>query len=63
MKTRKIYETPMCEAIAPDTEYLCLGLNGSETPDDPNNPDLPLVGAKRGQYLFDDAEGDPEYEL
>lgn len=53
----------MCEAIAPDTEYLCLGLNGSEAPDDPNNPDLPLVGAKRGQYLFDDAEGDPEYEL
>lgn len=55
-KTKKIYETPTCENISPYIENLLgLGLYASEAPDDPNTNE-PLVGAKRGQYLFDDSE-------
>lgn len=63
MKTKKIYKTPMCEVVEPATEHLCgLGLHGSPAATDQEGN--PIVGAKQGQYLFDDeAEANPEYDL
>ena len=62
MKTKKIYKTPKCKNIKLDTEDLCgLGLNSTEAGNDENGP---IIGAKRGQYVYDDeAEENPEYEL
>lgn len=60
MKTKKIYKTPKCKAIKLDTEDLCdgMGIYSTEVPNDG------IIGAKRGQYVYDDeAEENPEYEL
>lgn len=62
-KTNKIYKSPKCKVIKLDTEDLCggLGLNDSNVPTDSNGL---IIGAKRGQYVYDDeAEENPEYEL
>lgn len=64
MKTKKIYKTPKCKAIKLDTEDLCdgMGIYSTEAPNDEDGN--PIIGAKRGQYIYDDeAEENPEYEL
>lgn len=63
MKTKKIYKTPKCKAIKLNTEGLCgLGLNSAEAGNDEDGN--PIIGAKRGQYIYDDeAEENPEYDF
>ncbi len=62
-KTKKIYESPTCETISPDTENLMgFGLHGSEVAEDSDGN--PIIGAKQGQLLFDDeVEENPSYDL
>lgn len=58
MKTKKIYEKPMCEVVGPATEDLCdsdMGIHASYAD---------FQGAKEAQSVFDDeAEENPEYDL
>lgn len=54
MKTMETYKKPECEVFKLCTEDLCINFFGSEAPDDPDNPNSPLVGAKRGQNIYDD---------
>lgn len=58
MKTKKIYEKPMCEVVLPDMEDMCdsdMGIHASYAD---------FQGAKGAQSIFDDgAEENPEYEL
>ncbi len=58
MKTRKIYEKPMCEVVGPSTENLCDGGMGMyESYAD-------VQGAKGAHGVFDDeAEENPSYDL
>lgn len=54
MKTKKKYETPMCEVVGPATEDLCdggMGMYGSYAD---------FHGAKETQSVFDDSEENAE---